>query len=141
MTFKTHLIAISVIILSVFIAWQAFQKPDRPKQAPPKTETSAYQIIIVRASLGLNCLDRYPNAENLFENNVKEIVSSLCAGKLDCKVPTNEKTLKITTSSDCSDKELEIEYRCFSFDRLRTEKASFGSVELRCSNLEPATRP
>jgi len=147
MSFKIHLIIIVFIIFAVLISWHWMS--DTPvKIAVPQPETSRFSIIVVHASWGLNCMyvndgtntppDAFapsaqnPNSGKPHEDNVLEKVSELCNGKSQCSLPVNSSALGLDPSSGCMDKALEIEYRCFSYDRPWTARSSSGTLHIDC---------
>ena len=145
MSFKTHLIIVSVIILAVYFAWQML-KP-APNNTPQATteNSSPYSIIIVHASWGLNCRsagkspapqsEGFAPTENqavIAEDNVLATVSSLCNNKLDCAFTINTETLGKDPAPNC-DKELTVEYRCFNYDRPWTIKSASRSISIDCN--------
>ena len=135
MKLKNHLIAIAVITFVVLIAWKLLQA-QAPAPAPGNSAApSPYNIIIVRASWGLNCLERFASADQISENNIQQPIINLCNGKAECIISISEANKVFNFLPECTDKVMEVDYRCFSFDRLRSVKASNGQLELKCSNL------
>lgn len=74
-------------------------------------------------------------------NNVLPTISGLCDGKLSCDISANSEFLASEPSKNCF-KKLEIGYRCFSFDRLRsmtTEQDKTNRID--CEKDAPAPAP
>lgn len=134
MTFRFHLIFVGAIVFLVFIAAQIFGS--KPKAVEPEVILSPYTISIVRASWGMECNQpTMPPVVN--ENNVKDRVASLCNGKTECSVAVDIDVLGKDPAPKCPNKQLIIEYRCFTYDRLQTVQASSGSVRVKCDqNIE-----
>jgi hypothetical protein len=151
MSFKTHLLIVSVIILAVYLAWSVTRsKPAAPtEQAVVKT---AYNIAVTHASWGLNC-PRYSESTSTLDkayvkktdahpqymkkDNALEIVSELCNGKLKCTVPVSDETFPDMAPEDCGEKKLEVEYRCYAFDRPWFARATGGMLTLTCEDKNP----
>ena len=105
---------------------------------------SSYSITVERASWGLNCNsvynDKYnspskseeANSNVTKEDNVLYKVSILCNGKSKCDIPINTDVLGADPFPGCGYKNLQIEYRCFSVDRLRKGKAAEGFLIIDC---------
>jgi hypothetical protein len=151
MSFKIHLIIVSVIIIAVYFAWQLTSRTNTPQPAVIEQETaSPYSITVIHASWGLNCRNSYvarttpqkddpfaykPGTESkLEEDNVLSIVSKLCDGKLKCTIPISPQALGGDPMPECGDKSLDVEYRCFSFDRPWLVQSSFKSLDIDCSS-------
>lgn len=143
MSFKLHLIIISCIIIAVMLIWQVMNSGI--SISPQVTATKPqYSLLISHASWGLNCRNvtinsgLLPNAAGagknnlLREDNVLGAVAPLCNGKVRCDIVANESTLGKDPSPACADKVLEVEYRCFSYDRPWTAKSSTGKLSLTC---------
>jgi hypothetical protein len=146
MPFKVHLAIISCIVIVVVLAWQYMQhQPQTVEAAPGKT----YSITVTHASWGLNCQNlaiSSNQAENtrdpflnkggannkLREDNVMAAVALLCNGNIQCDILADEATLGPDPAPDCTNKTLEIEYRCFSYDRPWNVKTSSGAATLNC---------
>jgi len=146
MPFKLHLIIISCIIVAVLLAWQFLHNTSSglSDNAPAK---SAYSLSVTHASWGLNCRniainnDAAPHdafvskgeANNkLHEDNVLGTVARLCNGNMKCDIMVDEATLGADPSPDCGNKVLEVEYRCFSYDRPWNVKTATGTLSLHC---------
>lgn len=155
MSLRIHLIIVSFIILIVFAGWQ-WMRPGAPDQAGG---SSPYAIQIVRASYGLNCLYNYgrapaaatpdslPAAENsadlppLRENNVLERLSAFCNLKTRCPLKSDPAWLGFNPAPGCYNKQLSVEYRCFSYDRLRHKILEVNEAsEIACA-APPAGSP
>ena len=146
MSFKLHLIIVSFIIISVYLAWQMMNAPAPAPQA--ETQGATYHISVIHASWGVNCrllanIENGKPAENPYaaatdENklkvdNVLPVVSGLCNGKQSCDIPIDIQTLGDDPSPNCTIKMLEVEYRCFSYDRPRSEKIIGTMLSLHCN--------
>ncbi len=143
MPFKIHLLIVSFIIAVVFVSWKWMA--EAPQAAPQTASSSPYSISIVHASWGLNCkLKAIPNSYDSYASsseqtkplridNVLVAVSELCNGKLQCSVPVNSGALGKDPAPECSEKVLDIEYRCFSYDRPWSTRSSSGSVDIDCN--------
>lgn len=139
MSFKTHLIIISAIIIAVFLSWQAMHAPlEQTNVVEPESDNNKYRIIIAHATWGRNCNDRYNMPTEIKDDNVKDVVSRLCNSLSECKINVSSTLFVEDPFPECPDKMLEIEYRCFVYDRLRNAKSSFGSLMLKCK--EPSQK-
>jgi len=143
-SFKVHLIIISCIVIVVLLVWQFM-----PHSAAPVPDNAAmkqtYSIAITHASWGLNCKNTAVNSDNsreaflnksgannkLHADNVLSQVSHLCNGATSCNVKGDETTFGSDPAPDCNDKMLEIEYRCFSYDRPWNVKSA-TTVNISC---------
>jgi hypothetical protein len=144
MPFKIHLLIVSFIIGVVFLSWKWMSEIPQvsPQVASP---SSAYSIIIAHASWGLNCRirpsaaaagDAYAGGSSsnpLRIDNVLVAVSEMCNGKVECSVPVSAQALGKDPAPECSEKMLDIEYRCFSYDRPWNAKGSSGNVAISCN--------
>jgi hypothetical protein len=143
MSFKTHLIIVSFIILAVYLAWQLMEPASElPAVSPEKP--SPYSITIVHASWGVNCrlrmnessMDNFAkDVRNtpLREDNVLAKISEQCDGKLQCSIPVNSAALGLDPAPECAEKELRVEYRCFSYDRPWEVHISSGTLNIDCN--------
>lgn len=142
MSLKTHIMALSVILVTVLLGWQLV---GGPKPAAPADPLSEHFIEIIRASWGLNCAggpsriaaaNNNPNANAtnpLRENNVLVKISNLCNGKTSCVVNNTPEELGTDIAPECMDKLLTVEYRCFSFDRPWSASAkNRGTIAIDC---------
>lgn len=150
MLFKIHLLIVSVIIIVIYIVMQVISVPKQQPQIQPITETikiSPYNIIISHASWGLNCLDSsldrnaetegsytQPSKSNskIKDDNVISKVSQLCNGKPKCAIALNPSALGEDPLPTCGYKKLQIEYRCFSIDRIRKIEANEAVLTINC---------
>lgn len=130
MSLKVHLFIVTLIILSVFMAWRWMQSHDL---TAAHDNAPMHTVEIVRASWGLNCGeasaarpgDAVPagpfSRENappaLRENNILQVISALCNGKPECAIRNSPDALGGDFAPECTDKEITVEYRCFSYDR------------------------
>ncbi|MFW0776991.1 MAG: hypothetical protein ACN2B6_04655 [Rickettsiales bacterium] len=132
MSFKAHLLVIAAIVIVISLIWQASQTPS-DKQVVT-IDNNPYKISIVHASWGLNCIQRYRTPpKTLRDDNVIEAVTSLCDGKSECTIPVNTETLGKDPAIRCSDKLLKVEYRCFSYDRIREISAISRKLQIECN--------
>ncbi len=151
MSFKIHLIIVSVIIIAVYFTWQITQRSQKSQDTVNQEEiVSPYKISIISASYGLNCLESYVepsdnsndpfahknNKELIKRDNVLATISSLCNDKLKCSIPLSAKLLDNDPMPQCAGKTLDVEYRCFSFDRPWTLKGEGKSLDIDCSSAE-----
>lgn len=144
MSFKLHLMIVSFIIVAVYVAWQLSTSENTETQVlSAAPQSNARTLSIAHASWGLNCRHIRASggdtafagekpASKLVQDNVLSIVASLCNGKRSCKIPLEAATLGDDPAPECPNKELAVEYRCFSYDRPRIAKASSGSIILQC---------
>ncbi len=145
MNFKIHLLIISILIIASFGIIQLIMgHKEEQQQITAAAVASPYTINIERASWGLNCLaytknkntDNYmqpdPANTKLKENNVLSAVSRLCNVKSKCDIPIDPNVLGEDPAPSCGYKVLQVEYRCFNIDRLRSEKASEGVISIDC---------
>lgn len=101
----------------------------------------------------MNCLDAYaPSSETsedpfaykakkndkLKKNNVLELIAKACNNKLKCGIILKPELLGGDPAPDCVGEILEIEYRCFSFDRPWTinSDGKGKTLDIDCSNAE-----
>lgn len=110
---------------------------------------SPYYITISNATYGYNCKDTEARAAAsgtvdpfasglppIRRNNVLTKVSDLCNGKPSCGITVNSDVLGGDPAPGCG-KELEVEYRCFSYDRPRMEKKTEATrLEIDCTNVQ-----
>jgi hypothetical protein len=162
MNFKHHLIVVAVITLVVYFAWQ--QMNGASSTAPNTAESSGnYVINVTHASWGLNCNKISINGSNkvsdpfanksedtnlVKEDNLLAKVSAHCNGKTECAIANNPETIGEKFLPECTTKNFDIEYRCFSYDRPRFIVNSSKDVVLRCVDPDapvaaqvPATAP
>lgn len=140
MSFKIHLLVISVIIIMIYFITNIFMANKAAEVATiaPPVERSPYTITIERASWGENCnsiIDKNKSDDavsTVRDNNVIYKVSRLCNGKPNCDISINSSSLGDDPMPGCLYKVLQVEYRCFSVDRLRKESASEGTININC---------
>src|SRR4051812_37845394 len=108
MSFKVHLLIISVIILMVYVGWM-FLNREPTLVATRLVNAPKQQITVVHASWGMNCLrstgaaatpsavnDAYvsKDAKNkLHEDNVLATVAKLCNGQTECDIAADPTVL------------------------------------------------
>lgn len=131
---KNHILLVFMVGLIVLLMWQFMPKPEAPpeEQIEETIDTGDY-VRIHSASWGLNCID--PAAQGhtdallakddkvmkLRRDNVLSFVSKQCNGKDSCEVMNSPATFDASDDKNPQkncEKDLEIEYRCFTFDRL-----------------------
>lgn len=147
MSFKIHLLIVCLIILTVYAVWQWTGSTSAPVASPPaQVKESNRWISVIHASWGLNCrgvansfgssYDPY-KAESapgkLRVDNVLVAVSNLCNGQEECTIPVTADALDGDPAPACADKQLTVEYRCFSYDRPWTVHATNKSLSIDCS--------
>lgn len=162
--YKFHAIAIAVISVVIVVIFLFFGPKD-PSDSPPVALTSANNYTrIVSATWGLNCnvfiesailaqaqkglaKDENGNViateilKKVTPNNVLENVITLCEGKPICNSYIDSTTLANEPSADCF-KRLEIAYRCFEIDRLRTINVGQGeNLNIDCTNPTASHAP
>jgi hypothetical protein len=148
MPLKLHFIAICFITVLVFVVWKITQSaPIEPVtiQAEP---VSSHAISIIHATWGNNCKEFLgsskgggnsgfandpQSASGIREDNVLLPVSSICNGKQKCTIELSEKTFGINPVPNCA-KTLEVQYRCFSFDRPWTAKSDDNNLSIVCNS-------
>jgi hypothetical protein len=155
--YKFHTIAIAIISAVIVVIFLLFGPKAPPSAAPVVLTTADSYARIVSATWGLNCnvfiesaiavqakegLARDANGtviaapilKKVTPDNVLEKVKALCNGKPFCETYINSEILGNEPSADCF-KQLEISYRCFEVDRLRS--ASVGqndALKIDCTN-------
>ncbi len=151
MSFKTHLLVVSFIIATVYGVWQLLYVHPQPAIVEvPQPQAGDKSIQIIRASWGLNCANmRFaqngapespatfanssPTVPQIKENNVLEAVSRLCNGQPACSIAPTVEILGTDPQPQCFDKKLEIEYRCFAFDRPWRVRGNNTTLQIDCS--------
>lgn len=145
MPFKVHLLIISCIIIVVLLAWQ-FMQFSASTAVKKIAEKPSHTLSITHASWGLNCrniainsdasrdvfLNKNDPRSKLREDNVLAPVSRLCNGNVKCDINLGESDLGSDPVPDCGSKILEVEYRCFSYDRPWKVKSSGAKLSLKC---------
>ena len=139
MNLKIHFVGLAVIILLlVAIAYKTSQTDTVPQTASP------YVIEIANATYGANCNtpgtstgpdDPYAEtaSRKVTKNNVLSIVGRICNGKNVCSFPLNETTFPEDPASNCP-KKLEVDYRCFAYDRPWSVSAQEGgTINVDCT--------
>ncbi len=152
MSFKAHLLIVSAIILVVYLVWDWNHSGPAPSVA--SVVQSPYTITVNHASWGLNC-PVFATANNVLDkayvkksggdashpttDNALQIVSSICNGSPDCGIALADDTFPGMAPATCQDKKLEVEYRCFSYDRPWHAEAmsSTGALVISCSDKVP----
>ncbi len=147
-----HLSVITIITLLLLAGYTLFAPSSEVTVVT--VQGSGVKMRIEQANWGLNCNKLYPEmkrqeeerlknsptpnekskfpAAPLAENNVLTQVKKLCEGKEKCVVPATSDALG-EVFPQCS-KELEISWRCFSYDTLHTKKSSNGeAVSIACA--------
>ena len=144
MHFKAHLLIVSIIIVMIYGIIHIFMmNKSEPAATAILKERSPYNITVERASWGLNCNSPYNDKYNsntqseesrsvVKEDNVLYKVSIYCNGKPKCDIPISSDALGGDPAPSCGYKNLQIEYRCFSVDKLRKAKAIEGFLSIDC---------
>ena len=157
MAFKLHLMIVSFIIVTVYLVWMVMTPAEVPVPVAPvlgkmDTKIAPYTVAIIHASWGMNCPnvlintdaqtthDPYVNTRNkgpvnnkLRDDNVFAAVSLFCNSKEKCEIAVGDPVLGDDPAPDCTNKVLEIQYRCYSYDRPWTVRAATGSLTLDCA--------
>lgn len=154
MAFKIHLIIISVVIVIIYLGWRVHVNSVVAPEAQTITKTS-YNISVIHASWGLNCpvyageasntLDQAyvqgksnANANKPSADNVLKQVSELCNGKEKCDITASADVFGDILPKDCTERQLDVEYRCHAFDRPWRDQSSSGNLEIDCTQKYPA---
>jgi hypothetical protein len=133
MSFKIHLLIVFCITILTYIVWQALQTPPAP---PPVVEAKPSHVInVAHATLGAQCGNENADRSSHFDNVLKR-VAALCNDKVKCVIPIKSEILGNVSTFSCADRGLEVEYRCFSYDKAWTEKASYGALTLDCEHSD-----
>lgn len=147
MSFKIHLLIVTFIILAVTIIWEF--KPDAVQLTDQGDNGEiSRRIIVNHASWGLNCLQydiessnrvktpyRTKESKNkgIFKDNAYKAVALACNGELECEVRASDEIISPEPEPNCQPKSLDIEYRCFSYDRPWRVQTEGGTVKLECT--------
>lgn len=155
MRWKIHAAVILVITVLILGVFALFDTPESQKLTLDGSNPNI-RMQIQKANWGNNCNSLYEiykrraeQAEKngdkrppspgqtppviIPENNAIGIVKGLCEGRSKCRIDANSGVLG-NVFSDCS-KDLEISWRCFSYDKLRYEKApNGGTIRIDCEN-------
>ena len=131
MSFKIHLLIITIIVTVLYLVWVFVASQSSEPVIIQQSPTSQYNISIAHASWGMNCrtsfsyaggidamgqVDNDVDLSKIKEDNVRSAVSNLCNGKAVCDIPLDTATLGDDPLPICGSKILQIEYRCFSID-------------------------
>lgn len=148
MPFKTHLAIVTAILLVVYFVWQTLGS--RVPQEKPLIRTEAvspYSISIANANWSRNCLQNLPSyslksdgfaklSEGTLErektNDLVSKLSELCNGKNRCELLTESLSSPNDPTANCAKSELEVEYRCFSYDRPWRVSSESGKLAINC---------
>ena len=132
MNFKIHLIIISAIILALYTALQFRPEPTAENPIIMATQDNGdFAISVAGATWRGNCPPLDPEKTSN-RNNVLTRVVELCNGKSECNIPLNVATLGYVTEDSCPDRMLEVEYRCFSYDKLWNASSYVKSLTINC---------
>lgn len=152
---RTHLYAIGAICFVITILYLlAGPKAPTPEEQAAK---SPYKISIVSASWGLNCnsaireaieLHKSVNAPVLTEgetppvlkpverDNALEGVRARCENNPRCEILATSEVMGSDPYAGCF-KKLDITYRCYDIDRLRTLQGDQGDIlRLDCTSID-----
>lgn len=144
MTNKQHIVVIFVMVIVISLLWRLVVEVTKEETPMVEQRTTPYNIEIVNASYGLNCQYRMsreqsggfvdPNQNRVRKNNALRAVSDACNGKEKCSVMVTDDLVGGQISQTCSYARLEVEYRCFSFDRpWATYGYNGSSLEIDCT--------
>jgi hypothetical protein len=148
MNLKLHLAVIGVMTVALVGGYSLLQKS--PETASSKTVVGDRYIRIIHAHWGLNCnrqiqetaaitASQAESANPLLKtkpklvepNNALTLMREQCERHMDCSVPLRSVTLG-NPMKNCV-KELDIGWRCFSYDKLQTQRLSEGqTLSIRC---------
>lgn len=152
---KFHAIAIAIISLVVMVVYTLFA-PKVEDQAASNIATSGNYVRIVSATWGKNCdiaideqlkrrasepaskdadgrLIPQPMLYKSFTDNALPALQEGCDHKIKCDFPVTDDTVGIKPSVDCHG-QLEVSYRCFDVDRLRSKTVDNGNgLAIDCS--------
>lgn len=159
MFFKFHLLVVSIIIVVMYAVWQTMVNISNfeVKQEITPLVESPFEITISKATWGLNCLKEpkqsshsqsnnapsgraddpfWKTSQNkpiiINENNVLSRVKALCDKRLICRIQPNSKALGPDPAPNCS-KTLDVEYRCFNYDRPWYAQATKEPLVINCN--------
>ncbi len=142
MNYKAHIVLVAAI--AVFIGILALVGQMREKAAMDKLNDPAlkvddtFYVDIESATYGTNCHGQdvtssaaRPDSSQLgsdgkyriVSGNATDAVSRLCQQQKTCSISVSERSLGFDPASGCA-KSLDVSYRCFSFDKLRTASAA-----------------
>jgi hypothetical protein len=145
MPLKNHILIIIGITLILFGLY-ALMDIRRTSSSETKAGADDHFVRITRASWGLACNSTSYGADasqtssesfaqgnhvdnNLIkENNLLQKVSELCNGKPSCQFRVSPEILGTDPAPNCINKVMEVEYRCFSYDRPWIIKVSNNKV-------------
>lgn len=148
MPLKFHSIVACAIILALFLGWQGIRYFAPRAAAVADAAAPGNAIHIIRASWGLNCGHDAAGAMRTFaddresnkiiENNILQTIQRFCDGKAACTLHNTVEFMGTDPAPACPNKEMAIEYRCYSFDRpwhLTLPFQASGTAD--CTNVEP----
>ncbi len=139
MNFKIHLIIVVLLIGAVFTGWQYMLHRQQLSESAQSQPASDWFIRIYRANYGLNCNDassatassEYADSRNnlrpIREDNALKEISNLCNGRAACALMVTNELFALDPAPGCRDKTLEVEYRCFSYDKPRKVSAKYNA--------------
>jgi hypothetical protein len=151
MAFKIHLIIVSIVIVIMYVGWRVHVASTVVPEARTITKTT-YNISIIHASWGLNCplfvdgksnsLDQAyvqdkSNTNKPHADNVLKQVSESCNGKETCSITASDDVFGDILPKDCTERQLDVEYRCYAFDRPWREQTTSNSLEIDCTLKYP----
>ena len=152
--FKFHAIALASICAIVVLV-SSLMKQDEPV-IDPNGPSNGRAIEVFSATWGKNCdatidtilaaraatppekdangvLVPQPKVEKAKKDNVLSTVSAVCNGHVTCELAPNSTNMGIEPAESCY-KQLEIGYRCFSFDRMNSISIGQGkSTTIDCN--------
>lgn len=131
---------------------QLIESAPAPQQ-PTQEAVSQYKINVLHASWGLNCQEyssewntqdqdafaNNPDKNKLKEDNIYSKITALCQDKEKCEFMVGQETLGDDPAPYCGEKEIKIEYRCFSFDRPWNIRSHDKKIQIDCSKQNENT--
>lgn len=147
---KNHILLVVMVGLIIMLLWQFVPKQEAPVvDDPVESIDTGHYIRIHSASWGLNCIAPSTSSADdallakddkvlkLRRDNVLGLVSKKCNGKETCEVMNSPATFDASDEKNPNkncEKILEIEYRCFTFDRLWKKTSGHReAVKIECA--------
>ncbi|MCI5049593.1 MAG: SUEL-type lectin domain-containing protein [Rickettsiales bacterium] len=137
---KFHIMAVSMMITAAIIVFLVAGNKEQIAAEAGISGVDPNKVIDIHsATWGENCnyvldLKRKDYArrnlptdglDNMERNNVLHKMKELCGGKFTCQIKATPKVLENKKHPSCR-KRLDVEYRCFAYDRLWQVKAAMG---------------
>lgn len=157
---RFHAIAISAICLVIVLVF-SFAAPKPAPVAMSNEPQTSNRIEVYQANWGLNCnvdiartlkvrqtnlpprdekgqVIPYKPLVPAQKNNVILPVSTLCNTQVMCQIEATSTNLGGIDPLETCYKQLEVQYRCFTYDRIHTETVDQGSIlTLDCNEKQP----